>query len=487
MSTPEPHRTDLAVRLAANSLAQAVGSGLAAFVAFFTFVAITRGLGPEAYGHLTAATVFLFIPAVLAEAGLSAAVLRQISAAPNETEHAMRASLPIRTAISLVAIAGAVAVGLAMPFPAETKVAIAIFSVGSFFTLMTVNVQPVLQAQLKLHWLVAATLTGRLVTLALTLSALAVGLGFRTVVAAQAAGLAVTFFFTIGVVGRLVSLRPLYDAAYWRRLVAGSLAIGTALALSQVYFRVDALLVALLRSAVEVGLYGAAFKFIELSELVVVAIGMSVLPTLSRFVAVGDPRAFRLVQRSFDVMVAAAAPLAVAMVVFASPIVVATAGPEFEAASGALRLLGPYVVFSFVNGLLVRILIASRRDRTLLGIVTSLLGTNVALNLLFLPLYGFRAAAAISVASEALALVPVSLAVRRLGLLPRVGYLPTVFAAAAAMALVGVAVPGGAFVAASAGFAAYMAVVLTLPGTVRDVFFGRLVPAARRYVVRSRA
>jgi O-antigen/teichoic acid export membrane protein len=284
-----------------------------------------------------------------------------------------------------------------------------------------------------------------------------------------------------------VSLRPLVDVPYWRRLVAGSLALGMAIALAQVYFRVDALLLALIRSPYEVGLYGAAYKFIELSELVVAAIAISVFPPLARFLATGDARARELVQKSFDIMLAAAAPLAVAMVVFATPIVVASAGPEFREGADALRLLGPYVLFSFVNGLFFRVLIASRRDRLLLGAAIGMLTGNVALNLVLIPLYGFRAAAVVSVATEAAALVPFALAVRRRGLAPRLAYAVTVAIAALAMAAVGLLVPGPAAVAALAAGVAYALVLLSLPGTARSIFLGDLLPVLRRRVARGRA
>jgi O-antigen/teichoic acid export membrane protein len=470
----------LAVRLAANSLVWAAGSALSALVAFLTFVAVTRGLGPDAYGHITAALAFLFIPAVLAEAGLSAAVLRQISAAPEETEHAMRASLPLRTLVSVAAIGAAIGIGFAMPFPHLTKVAILISSLGSLFTLMTVNVVPVLQAQLKMQWAAVATLAGRIATLGLTLGALGVGLGFKAVLFAQVAGLGLTLLLHLVVVGRIVSLRPLLDVPYWRRLALGSLVLGMAIALGQVYFRVDALLLALIRSPFEVGLYGAAYKFIELSELVVVALALTVFPPLARFVAVGDARARELVQKAFDVMLAAAAPLAVLMVVFAGPIMLVSAGPEFREGADALRLLGPYVLFSFVNGLFFRVLMAFGRDRLLLGLTSSFLTANVVLNLIFLPMYGFRAAAVITVATEALALVAYSVAVRRRGLAPQVGYAPIVAAAAGTMALVGFATPGPSGIAAAAACIAYALVLLTLPGTAREVVTGTLIPATRR-------
>lgn len=484
MTSVPSEPSNLAVRLAANSLVQAVGNALAAFVSFFTFVAVTRGLGPEAFGDLTTATVFLYVPVVLAELGFTSAVLREISRDPMRTEAAIRASLPLRAIVSAGAIGAAVGIGMAMPFNDRTKVAILISSIGALLTLLTVSVLPVLQAQLKMHWAVAGNLAGRLATLGLTVGALAAGFGFKSVVAAQAAGLGLAFLIHVVVVARLVSLRPVVDLPYWRSLLGTSVVLGLALALAQIYFRIDTLLIALLRSPEEVGFYGAAYKFIELSDLVVAAVGVSMIPPLARFIAVQDPRARPLVQRAFDVLIAAAAPLAVGMLVFAPEIVTLAAGSEFREGAEALRILAPYVLFSFAGGIFWRVLLAAGRDRRLLALSSGVLAFNVALNLVLIPAYGFKAAAVASVVSEVIAVAVAAVAVRQEGLLPTLGYVPVIAASAGAMGLAILAVPGPSLVKAVAGSIAYFAALLALPGTAREVFFGDLVPAVRRLAER---
>jgi O-antigen/teichoic acid export membrane protein len=467
----------LSVRLAANTVVQVAGGALASLVSFFTFVAVTRGLGPEAFGNFTAATVFLFIPVVLADVGLSTAVLREISAAPERTEPAMRASLPLRALISAGALVIAIAVGMAMPFNDQTKVAILISSAGAFFTLLTLSLQPVLQAQLKMHWAAAATLAGRVSTLALTLGALAVGLGFKSIVTAQVIGLAVTFLLHAVAVAAIVPLRPVVDVAYWRRLVAGSLVIGLAISISLIYFRVDTVLLALLRSSEEVGLYGAAYKFIELAVLVPAAVGVSMFPPLARFAASGDPRAAGLVQRTFDVLVAAAVPVIVLMLAYPEELLTLTAGPDYADGAIALQLLAPFALFAFINALFWRMGLAARRDRTLLAIAVFVLVINVVLNLVFIPSYGFKAAAVITVVSEGVITIPIVLAARSVGRLPNLGYVPVVGAAGAAMTLMVLVLPGPAVLGALLAGTVYLSVLVLLPGTARDVLARDLLPA----------
>jgi O-antigen/teichoic acid export membrane protein len=372
-----------------------------------------------------------------------------------------------------------VGVALAIPFNDRTEVAILIGSAGSFLTLMTLSLMPILQAELRMHWAVAGQTAGRLATLGVTLAVLGAGYGLKAVVVAQVVGLGVTFLVHLLGAARAVSLRPLVDVVHRRELLTGSLVLGVAVALASIYLRIDALLIALIRSSSEVGLYGAAFKFMELSDVVSHSVLVSVVPPLTRFIATRDPHAPELVQKGFDVLVAAAAPLAALMIVFAQEIITFTSGSEYRRAADALQLLAPYVLFAFVNSLLWQTLLAAGRDRTLLALTSTVLALNVTLNVILLPIYGFKAAAVVTVICEVAVLGPLAVAVQRLGLLPRVGYSAFIAVAAGALVAVALVVPGPALLAATLGSFAYLGVLLLLPGTVRDVVLRNLLPAGR--------
>ena len=470
-SQPEPAPTvesALLARIATNTVVQAGGAILGSLISFATFVAITRGLGVDAFGDLTAAAVYLFIVTVLADVGFSGAVLREISASPARVEHAMRASVPLRALVSAAAVALSCIVAFVAPFNERITTAILIGAIGAFFALMTYAVLPVLQLELRMQWAVFANLVGRLATLGLTLWALALGLGFNAVVAASSIGLALTFLVDLVVVARHVSLRPLVDLPYWRSLSRGSVELGLSGAIGQIYFRVDALLVAFLRAPREVGLYGAAYKFIELAETSAAFLPSSVFPALTQYVAERDERVRPLVQRGFDLLLATAAPLTVLMIAFPTQIISLTAGDEFVDAAPALQILAPYLLFSFVGQILWRMLVASHRDRALLLIAATILALNVALNLALIPAYGYKAAAVTSVASQVVATTITAVVVKRtLGFLPDLRYAAVIGPGVGAMAAIIAWVPVPTLVVALGALTAYVAVVAAAPGAVR--------------------
>jgi O-antigen/teichoic acid export membrane protein len=467
-TTSTPQQAPTVARLASNTIVQAVGIPLQSLVSLGTYAAITRYLGPSAFGDYTTASVFLLIPVAFADIGLSAIVVREISAVPERADAVLRASYSLRLIISAVAVAATVGTSFVLPFDHRARVAILIMAFGAFLSLVNLSVMPILQVQLRMQWAVFANLAGRFVTLVATLAVLALGLGFKAVVVANVIGLAVILVVGVYAARSAYTLRPSIDVAYWRRFLKASLVLGLGLAITQVYFRVDTVLIALLRPAAEVGLYGAAYKFIELTQGLAYTVFVSMFPALSAFAARGDSRFASLAQKGFDVVLAAALPLTIGMVFAARPLLEATAGDRYGAAAGVLQILAFYPLLAFVDGLLWRILIASHQERTLLIIGVSILTLNIALNLIFIPLYGYRAAAVTSIGSEAFSLAIGIVAVRRrVGFLPRLDYLPAVVFAGVVMTAVMFALPVERLVAAVVGGILYVVVLVLLPGTVR--------------------
>jgi O-antigen/teichoic acid export membrane protein len=467
-TTSTPQQAPTVARLASNTIVQAVGIPLQSLVSLGTYAAITRYLGPSAFGDYTTATVFLLIPVAFADIGLSAIVVREISAVPERAEAVLRASYSLRLIISALAVAVTVGTSFVLPFDHRARVAILIMAFGAFLSLVNLSVLPILQVQLRMQWAVFANLAGRFVTLVATLAVLALGLGFKAVVLANVIGLAVILAVGVYAARSAYSLRPSIDVAYWRRFLKASLVLGLGLAITQVYFRVDTVLIALLRPAAEVGLYGAAYKFIELTQALAYTVFVSMFPALSAFAARDDSRFAFLAQKGFDVVLAAGLPLTIGMVFAARPLLEATAGDRYGAAAGVLQILAFYPLLAFVDGLLWRILIASHHERTLLLIGVSILTLNIALNLIFIPVYGYRAAAITSIGSEAFSLALGVIAVRRrVGFLPQLDYLPAVVFAGLVMTGVMLALPVERLVAAVVGGILYIVVLVLLPGTVR--------------------
>ena len=107
------------------------------------------------------------------------------------------------------------------------------------------------------------------------------------------------------------------------------------------------------------------------------------------------------------VLLIMAFPIAAGTTLLADWIIDLMAGQSYlpESAS-ALQILIWYLPLSFANGLLQYVLIAVNRQRTLTVAFAIGLLFNLAANLALIPIWGYLGAAVVTVASEAVLLVP---------------------------------------------------------------------------------
>lgn len=421
-------------RVASTTAVQVAGKAAVLLIGAASVVVLTRYLGAAGYGKLSLAFAYTQAFGVLADVGLVTVAVRELSRSPERTEELVGDVLAIRLALALVVIALAGAISLALPYTPDVRWAILLAGAPLLLGLANGALVAPFQARLRMGGPAAAETAGRAASFAGAVVVAVLDLGFYAVILAAAAGALVTLAITWTLTRRVARVRPSFSPARWRPLLAASLPVGIALALNEVYFRVDMLIVSLYRPYEEVGLYGLAFRVLELAATFPGVFLLSVFPVLAAWVAAGDPRVPRAVQAASDAFVAVGAPLALGGLVLAPDVVELVGGSGFAGAADPLRLLLFAAALSFVNGLLGYALIAGDRQRQTLWLNVVALVLNVALNLALVPRYGIDAAAATAVGSE-LAILAGSwwLMHRYLGFFPRVGALPRALVAAGAM------------------------------------------------------
>jgi O-antigen/teichoic acid export membrane protein len=276
---------------------------------------------------------------------------------------------------------------------------------------------------------------GRAASFAALVVAVSLDAGFYAVVATAAVGAAVTLAITWAIVRREAHPAPRAERTVWRSLLLAALPVGAALAVSEVFFRLDTLLVSAFRSYHEVGLYSLAYRMVELIAILPAIVMTSVFPLLSSYLQDDRARARRTIDAAGDLFAAVGLPIAAGGLIVAPDLVTAIGGEEFAGAADALRILLFAVALAFVSGLFGHSLIAGGRQTSELRLGLIALGFNLVFNLVAIPAWGIEGAAAVAVASEVLLVTGGLLLVRRdLGLTPRFALLWRAAVAAAVMA-----------------------------------------------------
>jgi O-antigen/teichoic acid export membrane protein len=421
-------------RVAWNTAAQAVGKAAVLSIGLASVVVTTRYLGAAGYGKVALAFAFIQMLGVLADVGLLTVVVREISRDPGSTDRLVGNALVLRLALSLVTLALAALASLLLPWDENVRVAVLIAGVPFVLGLVNSAFVAVLQARLRMDRAAVSDVVGRAASFAALVVVVTLDLGFYAVVGTAAVGAAVTLLITWAIVRREAHPVPRAERSVWRSLLVSALPVGAALAVSEVFFRLDTLLVSAFRSYHEVGLYSLSYRIVELIAILPAIVMTSVFPLLSRYLEDSRERAARTIDAAGDLFVAVGVPIAAGGLVVAPELVRAIGGDEFAGAADALRLLLCAVALAFVSGLFGHSLIAGGRQASALRLGLVALGFNLVLNLALIPPWGIEAAAAVAVASEVLLVAGGLMLVRReLGLTPRFALLWRVLVASGAM------------------------------------------------------
>jgi O-antigen/teichoic acid export membrane protein len=426
-------------QLAVNASALAAGRVLIALTGVVSVGIATRYLGLAGFGALTTAAAFVTALAPLADVGLSTIAAREIAKRPGEAERLIRSVLTLAIGLSLVALV--VGLGVAhLLYPGEAREDVR----GAIVLMMVVGLPvagPVVAAtsmvlaQQRAWIMVLASVSGSVVTVGLLALAVALDWGFYGVVAAYAGtGLGYAGAL-LAVTAKQLRFRPSLDVALGRRLFLWALPYGMAAVITSFYWRLDVILLSLLGTKEQVGLYGLAFRLVDAVLTLPWFVTITLMPELAR-IAEDRARLQQLVQRALGAMQFFVLPLVVCGFAFADEIIEIVGGQDFEDAAALLRVLLFGVAAVFMSAVIVQALIAINRQASMLIASTVVLGVNAGLCFALIPPLGATGAAIAFVASEATSLVVLSLLYGRSARVPRPDLRPALVIATGVMAAV---------------------------------------------------
>lgn len=170
--------------------------------------------------------------------------------------------------------------------------------------------------------------------------------------------------------------------------------------LVSMFFRVDVFVIEAFRGARALGIYDASYKLINLLTIVPAYATLAVFPLMSQ--RASDSQALARAQRVTTYsLVVLAWGLVFSVTALAGVAIQVLAGDAYlpEAAT-LLRILIWFAPLSFLNGVFQYVLVATGQQQRIVPAFTAAVVFNLAANLALVPIYGTRASAVLTVATE---------------------------------------------------------------------------------------
>lgn len=170
------------------------------------------------------------------------------------------------------------------------------------------------------------------------------------------------------------------------------------------YNAIDTLIVFELSGSADAGLYGSVYRILDQAGVFPAAVITTLTPIVASTYMSDLPRTHKLIQAAADVLAILSFGGVALALSAGAPLLELLYGPSFRAAAPSLTILMVAFVLiglGYVYGTMVVVLGIQRR---VLKYALLALAVNVSLNLIFVPIFGYVAAAVITVITEALVL-----------------------------------------------------------------------------------
>jgi O-antigen/teichoic acid export membrane protein len=375
----------LAVRTARNTAMVVAARMTSKVLVLVVILIVIRSMGQENYGRFTSLVVYSALVSIVADLGLRPLFTREVAKQRTRLGPYLNSILSLKLVLSIpVLLVLFIAIRIGLPSLTD-------YVLPTFVLLITTSFSNQLRATFyavgKLRYEAYAIVGETLVLFAATITVAVLRLPWWYFLYSYAASYGFTCVFAAIVTRVRFEHRFRFDLNWTRlgMLARESLPFGLAFIISTLYFKVDVPILKIFTTFAAVGIYSAAYKFLEAVIFVPQTLMEPIFPSLAMLAHEHRDRLGGAAIKAYKLLAVTGVPVALGMIVFARPIINYTI-PGFEPAIPVLQVLSLGVLFLFLNNVFIYTLNAMGRqsDSTRLAIMSLVL--NVVLNFILIPL-----------------------------------------------------------------------------------------------------
>lgn len=454
-------------RFASNTAALVASRLIIALVGWSGTVLIARQLGLAAFGQFTLIFSILGMLSIVTDLGVGRIAVSALLDRDQDRATFAGTYIVLRTVLGFVGYGIAMAFVVLAGYPNIVVQATAVAGLVVVLATPSHAYDVAFQVRDRLAPLAVVAVVGRLGQLALTIVIVLQGGMLLWLVVPAVLNDLIVLAWKIPAAHRLMDFRYRIDLGIWKALLKEAVPLATGAAFVTLYYRIDSVLLSKLDTFESVGLYGVAYKFVDLVHFVPSAVAVALLAPLAAAWPDAPERFHAMTSQALRVLAVAGGAGLVGAWLFAADGAELLYGAPYRAAGLATSILVTAEVLAFAAQVAITALIATGRHRWYPVIALSGLAINLGLNLLVIPAFSFEGAALTTLATEAFVLV---LMWRQFARIPgwtvgqklsRLERLPLAIAAGLGIGFVGGLVTHWV-VAATAAMAAYAGLVVAL-------------------------
>jgi O-antigen/teichoic acid export membrane protein len=233
------------------------------------------------------------------------------------------------------------------------------------------------------------------------------------VLSSTAAALIATLWGILLMHNNIANITLRWDSAFVKTQMAEAWPFALSSIAVGLYFYVDSIILSLMTDESAVGYYNSAYRVLEACMIIPYAISGTMNPVLSRLAVHSLDRFKRAARFTFKILFGIGLTVALCGTILSTSIISFLYGESYSPAGRAFGILAWAILIIFLNTVVSVCLNALNRQRSWLMILSLAAVLNITANLFFIPVWGFLAAAIITVLTELLILIIMILVVQR--------------------------------------------------------------------------
>ncbi|MBU3906191.1 flippase [Patescibacteria group bacterium] len=428
----------LYAKVAYNTIIQVIGKVISTALGLLAIAIITRYLGKTGFGQYTTIITFLSFFGIIADLGLTLVTVQMISRPGANQDKILSNLFSLRLVSALAFLGAAPLVAIFLPYDQIVKTGIIIAALSFLFIALNQILVGLFQKNLRMDKAAIAEVVSRI---ALVLGIIVVyrfKFGLTGVLAAAVLSSAVNFVLHFVFSRKFARIKLAIDLDVWKKIIKFSWPLAITIAFNLIYLKTDILILSLIKSQAEVGVYGAAYRVIDVLVTFPFMFAGIILPILTMSWAANNIQKFKdSLQKSFDAMVIAAIPLMIGAQFLAMQIMILVAGQEFAPSGSILKILVLAAGLIFIGCMFAHAVIALDKQRKIIWVYVFTAITAVIGYLIFIPRYSYFGAAWVTIYSElVVAIASLFLVWKYSGFLPNLKITARAIAASLIMAAV---------------------------------------------------
>ncbi len=383
---PNVHKVQTGRRIIKNSLVNYMATAFDATTNLVIIGMLTRYLGAGIFGQYAYIVAIAAIFKVMSGMGVPAIVVREIAKDKENAEKIYASAFLLHCFLAVITLLiMTLSIKLVSTFDG-VRLAATLCAFAVVLELFSKLFSAIFQAYEKMEYNAYQTIFAQSISVIAMVFVLTYGYGLTGVFIALLIAFASECVFGFYMVRRkFLRLKLRGNCGKWKYLLKEAYSIGIKRVMRKLNYRIDTIILASLKSSVEVGLFHGVYKLIQSLMFLAEGATAAIFPLFSRYAASSKESLERGYEKSFKFLLLVGLPFGIFFSYFSKPVITLILGKAFVDATPVLQIFGWVLALMFLSNLMEKMLIVGNKQAfTMFATIVSLC-VNIALDFALIP------------------------------------------------------------------------------------------------------